>query len=207
MKKNIRKGTFKNIILAILGLGLLAIGTLAIWISTLQLPDFKSFTERKIQSSTKIYDRTGTILLYDVHQDIKRTVIPYEQMGTNILNATVAIEDSEFYQHKGIRISSIIRATIWAKLTGKKVQGGSTITQQLIKNTLLTSEVSVSRKIKEWILAIKLEKVMSKDDILFFYNPRNYLGQNNRKKSSRWFYNNTTTYKKYTSNIRGVHKS
>ncbi|HEY5587990.1 MAG TPA: PBP1A family penicillin-binding protein [Candidatus Paceibacterota bacterium] len=169
MKKNIRKGTFKNIILAILGLGLLAIGTLAIWISTLQLPDFKSFTERKIQSSTKIYDRTGTILLYDVHQDIKRTVIPYEQMGTNILNATVAIEDSEFYQHKGIRISSIIRATIWAKITGKKVQGGSTITQQLIKNTLLTSEVSVSRKIKEWILAIKLEKVMSKDDILALY--------------------------------------
>ena len=169
MKKNIRKGTFKNIILAILGLGLLAIGTLAIWISTLQLPDFKSFTERKIQSSTKIYDRTGTILLYDVHQDIKRTVIPYEQMGTNILNATVAIEDSEFYQHKGIRISSIIRATIWAKITGKKVQGGSTITQQLIKNTLLTSEVSISRKIKEWILAIKLEKVMSKDDILSLY--------------------------------------
>ena len=169
MKKHIKKGVFKNIILALLGLLLLTIGTLAIWISTLQLPDFKSFTERKIQSSTKIYDRTGTILLYDVHQNIKRTVIPYEQMGIDILNATVAIEDSEFYQHNGIRISSIIRGTIWAKLTGKKVQGGSTITQQLIKNTLLTSEVSISRKIKEWILAIKLEKVMSKDDILALY--------------------------------------
>jgi len=169
MKKHIKKGVFKNIILALLGMILFTIGTLAIWISTLQLPDFKSFTERKIQSSTKIYDRTGTILLYDVHQNIKRTVIPYEQMGIDILNATVAIEDSEFYQHNGIRISSIIRATIWAKLTGKKVQGGSTITQQLIKNTLLTSEVSISRKIKEWILAIKLEKVMSKDDILALY--------------------------------------
>ena len=169
MKKNIKKHTFRNITLSVLGLGFLFTGILAIWISSLQIPDFKSFTERKIQSSTKIYDRTGTVLLYDVHENIKRTVIPYEQMGTNILNATVAIEDSEFYQHKGIRISSIIRATVWAKLTGKKVQGGSTITQQLIKNTLLTPEKSISRKIKEWILAIKIEQIMSKDDILTLY--------------------------------------
>jgi 1A family penicillin-binding protein len=169
VKKYLKKFTTKNIILIILGIGLVFAGILTIWISTLQLPDFKSFTERKIQSSTKIYDRTGAILLYDVHQNIKRTVIPYEDMGVNILNATVAIEDREFYQHKGIRITSIIRATIWAKLTGRRVQGGSTITQQLIKNTLLTPEVSLSRKIKEWILAVKLEKVMSKEDILTLY--------------------------------------
>jgi penicillin-binding protein 1C len=90
-------------------------------------------------------------------------------MGTNILNATVAIEDSEFYKHKGIRISSIFRATIWAKLTGKKIQGGSTITQQLIKNTLLTSEVTITRKVKEWILSLKIEKIMSKEEILALY--------------------------------------
>ncbi len=167
--KHLKKISIKNTFLFILGAGLLITGIFAIWVSTLQLPDFKSFTERKVQSSTKIYDRTGTILLYDVHQDIKRTVIPYEDMGVNILNATVAIEDSEFYQHNGIRISSILRSTVWAKLTGRKVQGGSTITQQLIKNTLLTPEVSISRKIKEWILAIKLEKVMSKEDILALY--------------------------------------
>ncbi|NVN97488.1 penicillin-binding protein, partial [Candidatus Nomurabacteria bacterium] len=160
---------FKNIVFVGFGLGIILAGVLVVWISTLKLPDFKLFTERKIESSTKIYDRTGKILLYDVHQNIKRTVIPYEQIGTNIKNATVAIEDGEFYQHKGIRITSIIRATIWAKLTGKKIQGGSTITQQLIKNTLLTSDRSVSRKIKEWILATKLEKIMSKDDILTLY--------------------------------------
>lgn len=160
---------FKNLVFVGVGIGIILTGILIVWISTLKLPDFKLFTERKIESSTKIYDRTGKILLYDVHQNIKRTVIPYEQIGTNVKNATVAIEDSEFYQHKGIRISSIIRATIWAKLTGKKVQGGSTITQQLIKNTLLTPEVSVSRKIKEWILSVKLEKIMSKDDILTLY--------------------------------------
>ncbi|MEI6581248.1 MAG: transglycosylase domain-containing protein, partial [bacterium] len=130
---------------------------------------FKSFNERKIQNSTKIYDRTGTIVLYNVNQNIKRTVIPSEQMGINIKNATVAIEDSEFYQHSGIRVTSIIRATIWAKLTGKSVQGGSTITQQLIKNTLLTSERSVTRKIKEWILALKMEKSMDKESILALY--------------------------------------
>lgn len=167
--KSIKNSLFKNLIWIIFGFGLLFTGIFIVWVSTLQIPDFKSFNERKVQSSTKIYDRTGEILLYDVHKDIKRTVIPYEEMGVNILNSTVAIEDSEFYQHKGIRISSIIRATIWAKLTGRKIQGGSTITQQLIKNTLLTPEVSISRKIKEWILSVKLEKVMSKEEILALY--------------------------------------
>jgi len=159
----------KNTLFLLIGVGIISTGLLIVWISTLELPDFKLFTERKIESSTKIYDRTGQILLYDVHQNIKRTVVPYEEMGVNIKNATVAIEDGEFYQHKGIRITSIIRATVWAKITGKKVQGGSTITQQLIKNTLLTSERSISRKMKEWILAIKLEKIMSKEDILALY--------------------------------------
>lgn len=168
IKKHIAKISIKSIILTIIGIGLISVGLLVVWISTLQLPDFKSFTERKIESSTKIYDRTGEILLYDVHQNIKRTVIPYEEIGTNLLNATVAIEDSEFYQHNGIRITSIIRAVL-ANITGKSVQGGSTITQQLIKNTLLTSEKSISRKIKEWILAVKIEKIMGKEEILALY--------------------------------------
>jgi len=163
-----RKQKIKNWLFGLIALGLLGIGSLVVFISTLQLPDFKLFTERKIQSSTQIYDRTGTNLLFDIHQNIKRTVIPYEDMGTNIKNATVAIEDSEFYQHKGIRIKSIIRA-VWANFRGEKVQGGSTITQQVIKETLLTSEKTITRKIKEWILAVKLERVMSKEDILALY--------------------------------------
>lgn len=165
----IKKYIFKKWLLFFSAIGLLVASLLMIWISTLKLPDFKLFTERKIQSSTKIYDRTGTIVLYDVHQDIKRTVVPSEDININIKNATVAIEDSTFYQHKGIRISSIFRATIWAKITGRKVQGGSTITQQLIKNTLLTSQRTLTRKVKEWILAIKLEKILNKDEILTLY--------------------------------------
>ncbi len=168
--KKVKKHSFlKNLIFIFVGLGLLFTGSFAVWMSSLSLPDFSSFNEGKIQSSTKIYDRTGKILLYDIHQNIKRTVIPYQQMGTNILNATVAIEDSDFYKHNGIRISSIIRATIWAEITGRRIQGGSTITQQLIKNTVLTSERSITRKVKEWILAVKLEKIMSKDKILTLY--------------------------------------
>ncbi len=167
MKKYSFKST-KNILFLLIGVGVIFGGIIIIWVSKLELPDFKLFTERKMQSSTKIYDRTGEILLYDVHDNIKRTVIPYEEMGVNIKNATVAIEDSEFYNHKGIRVKSIFRAA-WSNISGGKVQGGSTITQQLIKNTLLTSERSLTRKIKEWILAIKLENIMSKEDILSLY--------------------------------------
>ena len=167
MKKHSFK-SFKNIIFIILGLGVIFIGVAVIWVSTLKLPDFKLFTERKIQSSTKIYDRTGQVLLYDLHDNIKRTVIPYEEMNTDIKNSTVAIEDSEFYKHKGIRVKAILRA-VWSNISGGKVQGGSTITQQLIKNTLLTSDRSITRKIKEWILAVKLERILSKDEILALY--------------------------------------
>jgi penicillin-binding protein 1C len=161
--------SWKQWLLWVVSIGIILTGIFIIWASTLKLPDFKLFTEQKLQSSTKIYDRTGKILLYNANQDIKRTVIPSEDMGVNIKNATVAIEDSNFYNDKGIRLSSIFRGTVWAVLTGRKIQGGSTITQQLIKITLLTSERSVIRKVKEWILAIKLEQVMSKEDILALY--------------------------------------
>lgn len=149
-------------------LGLFVFGFFIIWVSSLKLPDFKMFNERKVQSSTKIYDRTGQVLLYDVHENIRRTIIPYEEMGVNIKNATVAIEDSEFYKHKGIRLKAILRA-VWSNFKGERIQGGSTITQQVIKGTLLTSEKTIARKIKEAILASKLEKNMTKEEILALY--------------------------------------
>ncbi len=169
IRKFFKRQSWKQWFLVFFSICILVLGVVIIWVSTLKLPDFKSFTEQKVQSSTKIYDRTGKILLYNVNQDIKRTVIPSEDMGTNIKNATVAIEDSQFYTDSGVRITSILRGTVWAVLTGRKIQGGSTITQQLIKNTLLTSKRTISRKVKEWILAIKLEQVMGKDDILTLY--------------------------------------
>lgn len=159
----------KNILFFLSAICIIVAGFIIIWFSSLKIPDFNSFEDRKIINSTKIYDRTGEILLYDIHKDIKRTTINFENMGINIKNATVAVEDSDFYNHNGIRIASIFRATVLAKLTGKKVTGGSTITQQLVKNTLLTSQRSLGRKIKEWVLAIKIEKVLPKEKILELY--------------------------------------
>lgn len=169
IKKKRKKSWFWYAVVFLFSLFFILSGFFIIWLSNLKIPDFKQFNERKVESSTKIYDRTGEVLLYDVHRDIKRTIIPFEEIGENLIKATVAIEDSEFYNHKGIRLSSILRATVWAKLTGRKIQGGSTITQQVIKNTILTSEVSLARKIKEWMLSFKLEQSMSKNEILALY--------------------------------------
>src|SRR3989338_11690957 len=148
---------YKNLIFLILGIFVLVVGAVIFWISLLKIPDFHSFEDRQVINSTKIYDRTGKVLLYDIHQDVKRTNIPFEEMGVNIKNATVAIEDSEFYNHGGIRITSIIRAVLNNYLSTGRTQGGSTITQQLVKNTLLTTEKSYTRKIKEWVLSIKID--------------------------------------------------
>jgi len=133
------------------------------------VPDIGSFTARQVDQSTKIYDRTGQVLLYDYNRDVRRDVVPLSSISPNAVNATIAIEDSSFYEHGGIRFSSIIRAVFADVLGGAFSQGGSTITQQVVKNELLTSKKSVVRKINEWMLAIKLEQVYSKDQILETY--------------------------------------
>jgi penicillin-binding protein 1C len=158
-----------NIILILVLLGVLLMGAFFIWISGFRVPDFSSFEDRKVSESTKIYDRTGEILLFDVNQDIKRTVIPIEEMGDNVKNALVAIEDDAFYEHNGIRLKSIARAVISNITPGGLTQGGSTITQQIVKNTLLTSEKRISRKIKEVVISLRIEQEMTKDQILEIY--------------------------------------
>ena len=167
--------------MSIAGIMIFIFGALMIWASSLKIPDFHSFEDRKIINSTKIYDRTGKILLYDIHNDIKRTNIPFDQMGANIKNATVAIEDSDFYNHSGIRLTSTIRA-ILSNLSGVGIGGGgSTITQQLVKNTLLspgTGFTKYIRKIKEWVLAIKIDNSMPKEKILEAYLNENPYGGN-----------------------------
>ncbi len=160
---------FRNLILAGLGIGALFAGFLIIWVSFIQLPDFSSFDSRKVIESTKIYDRTGEVVLYDLNKDVKRTRIPYTDMGVNIKNATVAIEDSEFYNHHGFRLKAFMRAVLANLTHGGYVQGGSTITQQVIKKSLLSDEKTVVRKVKEIVLALKLERGYSKDEILGIY--------------------------------------
>ncbi len=151
-------------------IGLFVAGGLFIWAATLPLPDFDNFfEERTISQSTKIYDRTGTVLLYDIHGQVKRQVVPFDQIAPTIKKATIAIEDDKFYQHSGIRPLSILRALLADLAAGSLHQGGSTITQQVVKNTLLVQNKQWSRKIKELILSLKVERTMSKDEILALY--------------------------------------
>ena len=159
----------KNLGLLLAGLFILFSGIVVVLLSSLKIPDFHSFEDRKVVNSTQIYDRTGKVLLYDLNQDVKRTDIPLAQMSPNIKNATVAIEDSNFYTDGGVRITSTLRALFSDVFHIGVGGGGSTITQQLVKNTLLTSDKSYIRKIKEWVLAIKIDRSMSKDDVLEAY--------------------------------------
>lgn len=153
----------------ILVIGLISAGIAVLWLATLKIPDINSFQTNYLAVSTKIYDKTGEVLLFNVNQDVKRTVVPFDQISPFLKKATVAIEDESFYTHHGIKITSIIRAVLVDIFTGSFNQGGSTITQQVIKNSLLTTEKKISRKIKEWVLALKLERVMDKDSILNLY--------------------------------------
>lgn len=153
----------------IVSLGLFLGGILLLWVALIPLPDFASFEQRKIEESTKIYDRTGEVLLFDVHKDIKRKVVPFDEMSRHIKNATVAIEDSDFYEHYGVKPTAIIRAFFINLMNFEVVQGGSTITQQVVKNTLLTKDQKIIRKIKEAVLSLKLEQVMAKENILELY--------------------------------------
>lgn len=164
-----KKGFSKNVFLYILSTGIFVSGGILLWVSTFEVPDLETFDERRVTQSTKIYDRTGEILLYDIHKDVQRTVIPFEEISRHTKNAVVAIEDAEFYEHSGIKISAILRAVMANISSGEYSQGGSTITQQVVKNSLLTTEKTISRKLKEWFLALKLEQLVSKKDILELY--------------------------------------
>lgn len=131
------------------------------------LPSPKELTSRKIEVSTKIYDRNG-VLLYKIYKDQNRTIIPLKQIPLHVRLATLAIEDAEFYSHPGFSIRGIARAAV-KNLKKGELTGGSTITQQLVKNALLTSEKTIIRKIKEIILAMGVELTFSKDQILEMY--------------------------------------
>ena len=161
----------ERLLLAGLSIFFILVGAFFIWVATLKVPTISSFTDQKISSSTKIYDRTGTVVLYDVNSNIKRTIVSTDQISPLAKEALVAIEDKNFYHNIGIEPKSILRAVIadLVPFIKKPTEGGSTITQQLIKNALLSQQQSISRKIKEWVLAIKLERVMSKDEILTAY--------------------------------------
>ena len=145
-------------------------GTIAVAVISRDLPDPEKLSERQVAQSTKIYDRTGEHLLYEVYQDQKRTMVNLDQIAPYAIKATIAVEDKTFYEHSGVKILSILRAA-FNNLIGRKAGSGgaSTLTQQLIKNTIVGDSHSYFRKLKEAILALRLEKKYTKDQIIKMY--------------------------------------
>ncbi len=168
-KKSNRWYWFQYLFTWIFLIGTLLTSVFLVWALTIRIPDFQLLDSRFRAQSTKIYDRTGKVVLYDVYGDVQRTIIPLDKIDKKIQNASIAIEDAEFYQHFGIKPKAILRSVFVNLTEGGYSQGGSTITQQVVKNGLLTQEKTITRKVKEWILAIKLERVKTKDEILELY--------------------------------------
>lgn len=135
------------------------------------LPNPDKLTDGRFQQqSTKIYDRTGQHLLYEIFADEKRTLVTFDQLPKDLINGVVATEDKKFYDHWGVRPLSIIRSVVY-RVIGKsdRIAGTSTLTQQLVKNAILTNERSITRKLKEAILSIELERKYTKNQILQIY--------------------------------------
>ncbi len=144
------------------------IGAIFFWSFILKdLPSPKQLTKRILPASTKIYDRNG-ILLYTIYKNQNRTPVHLNQIPMHVRLATIAAEDAEFYSHPGFSLKGILRAIIKMIKEGK-ITGGSTITQQLVKNAFLSPEKTITRKLKELVLAIQAELAFSKDEILEMY--------------------------------------
>jgi len=132
------------------------------------LPSPSKLSSYEIPQTTKIYDRSGQ-LLYEIYTEQNRTLVKLTDVPLYLRQATISIEDKDFYKHKGVDpIGGMLRA-IKENISGKNLQGGSTITQQLMKTALLTPERTLTRKIKEIILAFWTERLYSKDQILEMY--------------------------------------
>ncbi len=154
--------------LALTIVGFFAFTLYAAWVSR-ELPDPNYLQTREVPQSTKIYDRTGTHLLYEVHGDEKRTLIKIEEIPDSVKWATISIEDRQFYEHHGVYWRGLIRAVIQSVLKQQRIQGTSTLTQQLVKNAILTNARTPDRKIRELILALQIERKLNKDQILQLY--------------------------------------
>ncbi|MGC8775758.1 MAG: penicillin-binding protein [Minisyncoccia bacterium] len=133
------------------------------------IPLIENLNIDRINQSTKIYDREGKVLLFEPNTGEKRTVIPFEDIPQYLKEATIAVEDEKFYESPGFDWRAIIRAFLTNIIYGKIVQGGSTITQQLAKNVFLSSEKTLNRKLKEFFIAIEINRRFDKDKILWFY--------------------------------------
>jgi len=185
--RNLLYRFWPQILITFFVLGIFFIGLVA-WYSK-DLPSPNKIIDRSVSLSTKIYDRTGEILLYELSGPEKRTLINIKDIPEHAVNATIAIEDKNFYKHGGISLWGILRGQIMPRLQGKRAQGGSTLTQQFVKNAILTNERALARKIKEWVLSYRLEQKFSKEEILqLYFNEIPYGSSAYGIESAAWYY-------------------
>jgi 1A family penicillin-binding protein len=161
----------KNLLLGLVALGLL--GGLVVFLAYLwfasTLPSAEDIMSRDVAQSTKIYDRTGKHLLYEIAENEKRTLVPIEQIPEDLINATLTAEDRKFYSHHGISYLGIARSIYENIKCGCKAQGASTLTQQMVRNVILTLDKDWTRKIREILLSYAVESRFTKDEILELY--------------------------------------
>jgi penicillin-binding protein 1A len=170
---------FKNIFIAFLSLFLLiSIGILIVlWTFSNSIPDYKFLKSYKPPVSSKMYSGNGD-LVADFSKE-KRIFVPYRAIPKNVINSFLSAEDKNFFSHPGVDAKGVMRAilnNIGNIISSKRLEGASTITQQVAKNFLLTNEVSINRKLKEAILAFRIERALSKERILELYLNQIYLG-------------------------------
>jgi membrane peptidoglycan carboxypeptidase len=176
-------GLFKKVlnwaVIGLVGLMLFSFifGIGAVAILSIGLPDVSNIEALTAAQSTQIFDRDGG-LIYTIHGSENREFVAYDQISTSLVNATVSIEDDKFWQHGGFDIFALGKAALHEVFGIGAQRGGSTITQQYIKNTFLSPERSYLRKIKELILAVRLENAYSKQQILELYLNRIPYGNN-----------------------------
>ena len=170
----------KNIFILISSVGLLAaiFILVVLWAFSNNLPDYKFLKSYKPPVSSKVYSGEGE-LVSDFSSE-KRIFVPYKAIPQIVINAFLSAEDKNFFSHPGVDAKGVLRATInniSNIINSKRLEGASTITQQVAKNFLLTNEVSLNRKFKEAILAFRIERALSKERILELYLNQIYLGE------------------------------
>ncbi len=170
---------FKNIFITILCLFLLVAVTIFIvlWSFSNNIPDYRFLKNYKPPVSSKMYSGNGE-LVADFSKE-KRIFVPYEAIPKNVINSFLSAEDKNFFSHPGVDAKGVVRAiinNIKNIISSERLEGASTITQQVAKNFLLTNEISLNRKIKEAILAFRIERALSKERILELYLNQIYLG-------------------------------
>lgn len=176
-----RKGNKIKWILKIIGILFFLFFMGVIFLFLYYVKDFprpEIFGERHLAQSTKIYDRTGKVILYEIYGEEKRTWVSLKEVPDYLKQAVIVTEDANFYSHFGVDLKGVIRAILEDLKIGKPIYGGSTIPQQLARSTFLSSEKTPQRKLREIVLAIELDRRYSKDQILEWYLNQIPFGQN-----------------------------